>query len=291
MSENYSQDLSQKAEFANMFMIELLFENKPEPIDSDALFEAVQEKFGEAEAVAKEGEMLSYALYKYTAHFKDADLPAQVMLAQGLGFEPAKIDEFTRSQMWDVEDGRAILDRCRYKCFISDFFGGAALDYSERCEMLMDWLEVVLPFYPDCTAVWTPTAGKLTLPSDILNRNVPRSQRFIHTCVNARFFNISGSDAMVVDTLGMYAVDLPDVQLHFHGLDPNHVVNYVYNICVYNYDNDCPVKSGETIGGLDSSGHIDSDIYWRCQYEDSLIQPVRTVLDIEAGEFASGQRQ
>lgn len=299
MSESVRQDLSQKAEFANMFMIYMLFEEKPELLDVETVRRAAEEKFGgtepmitpSVETVSTQQELMSFAVKKYTAHFKDADIPPQVVLAQGLEFDSGKIGVMERSQLWDVQDGGELLDRCKYQCFISDMMGGAALDYKDRCEMLMDWLECVLPMFPTCKAVWVPTAGKLTSPESALNGNIPKNQRFIHTCVNARFFNIEGTNGdMIVDTLGMYAVDLPDVQLHFNGLEPDDVVNYVYNICIYNYDANAPIKSGETIDGLGGDGNISREVQWRCQYEDALIQPVRVVLDIEAGRFAAGRR-
>lgn len=299
MSESVRQDLSQKAEFANMFMIYMLFEEKPELLDVETVRRAAEEKFGgtepmitpSVETVSTQQELMSFAVKKYTAHFKDADIPPQVVLAQGLEFDSGKIGVMERSQLWDVHDGGELLDRCKYQCFISDMMGGAALDYKDRCEMLMDWLECVLPLFPTCKAVWVPTAGKLTSPESALNGNIPKNQRFIHTCVNARFFNIEGTNGdMIVDTLGMYAVDLPDVQLHFNGLEPDDAVNYVYNICIYNYDANAPIKSGETIDGLGGDGNISREVQWRCQYEDALIQPVRVVLDIEAGRFAAGRR-
>ncbi|MBQ8965067.1 DUF4261 domain-containing protein [Ruminococcus sp.] len=291
MSDEMKQDLSQQAGFANMLMIYLLFEEKPELIEPERFMQAAAKKFGDIDPVSSEGEMLSCAVKKYTSHFKDADIPPIALLAQGLEFDSSKYGELVRTQLWDMPDGGEILDKCRYSCFISDMMGGAALDYRDRCEMLMDMLEVALELFPQCKAVWTPTAGKLILPEKLLNGKVPRDQRFIFTCVNARFFNISGTNGdMVVDTLGMYAVDLPDVQLHFNGLDPNDVTNYVYNICIYNFANNAPIKSGETIDGLDKSGNISHEVMWRCQYEDALIQPARPVLDIEAGEYAAGRR-
>ena len=36
---------------------------------------------------------------------------------------------------------------------------------------------------------------------------------------------------------------------------------------------------------------MNPDIKWAVQYEDSLIQPVRTVIDINMGEYAAGTRQ
>ena len=43
------------------------------------------------------------------------------------------------------------------------------------------------------------------------------------------------------------------------------------------------------IAGLEN-GDMNPDIKWAVQYEDSLIQPVRTVIEINRGEYASGTR-
>ena len=290
MSDILQQDLSQEAEFSHMFMIELLFEERPALIDRDALEKAAREKFGEIETVMSGDEMISFAVKKYTAHFKEGDIPPMAVLAQGLEFDSSSVSEFDRYQLWDVRDGGELLDKCRFKCFVSEMMS-AVMDYKDRCEMMMDWLECVLPLMPECTAVWVPSAGKLMLPEAVLGNNIPREQRFVHRCVNARFFNIDGTDGdMIVDTLGMYAVGLPDVQLHFNGLEPDAVVDYAYNICLYNYDENAPIESGETIDGIGEDGRISMDVQWTCQYEDALIQPVRTVLDINPAEFAAGKR-
>ena len=45
--------------------------------------------------------------------------------------------------------------------------------------------------------------------------------RFIRFGVNVRFFNIQGTEAMLIDPVGMSTLFLPDVQYHFHGMDPN----------------------------------------------------------------------
>ena len=80
---------------------------------------------------------------------------------------------------------------------------------------------------------------------------------------------------MIVDTLGLYAIGLPDIQYHFHDLDPNAVVNHAYNAAAYIFDTDASIKDGETIDGISEQG-IDRSIQWKCQYERSLIQPDRT---------------
>ena len=94
---------------------------------------------------------------------------------------------------------------------------------------------------------------------------------------------------MLIDSLGMSTLFLPDVQYHFHGLNPNDVVNHAYNVLSYIYDNDNPIEDGNTIAGI-TDGNMNSDIKWKVQYEDSLIQPIREVIDINMGEYASGNR-
>ena len=83
---------------------------------------------------------------------------------------------------------------------------------------------------------------------------------------------------MLIDSLGMSAVDLPDVQYHFHDLDPDSVVNHAYTVLSYIYENNCPIESGETIDGL-QDGKISRDVQWVCQFEEALVQPARTVMD------------
>ena len=53
--------------------------------------------------------------------------------------------------------------------------------------------------------------------------------------------------------------------------------------------NDNPVGDGDTISGLEN-GELDSNVQWTLQYEDSLVQPVRAVRDVNMGEYASGTR-
>ena len=94
---------------------------------------------------------------------------------------------------------------------------------------------------------------------------------------------------MLVDTLGMSLLFLPDLQYHFRGLDPNRIVNHAYNTAFYLLINDNSIETGDTIDGItDGSAQPER---WICRYEEPLIQPVREVLDIDTGAHAAGNRQ
>ena len=66
-------------------------------------------------------------------------------------------------------------------------------------------------------------------------------------------------------------------------------IYYLYSVLYYIFEDDNPIDDGQTIAGLEN-GDMNPDIKWKVQYEDSLIQPVRTVIDINMGEYASGTR-
>ncbi len=63
----------------------------------------------------------------------------------------------------------------------------------------------------------------------------------------------------------------------------------LYNMLYFILENDNPVGDGDTISGLEN-GELDSKVQWTLPYEDSLVQPVRAVLDVNMGEYASGTR-
>lgn len=97
---------------------------------------------------------------------------------------------------------------------------------------------------------------------------MPKEARFIYYAVNVRFFNIQDSDDMIVDTVGMSTLFLPDLQYHFHDMDPNAVVNHAYNVLNYIFDNDNPIKSNDHIDGI-RNGKISQDVQWNVQYKNS----------------------
>lgn len=95
---------------------------------------------------------------------------------------------------------------------------------------------------------------------------------------------------MLVDSLGMSTLFLPDLQYHFHDMDPNTVVNHAYNMLLYIFDNANPIKSGDHVDGI-KDGKMSTEVQWKVQYEEALIQPIREVIDINMAEYASGKRQ
>jgi hypothetical protein len=104
--------------------------------------------------------------------------------------------------------------------------------------------------------------------------------------LNVRFFKISDSDGeMLMDTRGLAEVGLHDFQCHFRDLDPQEVARVLLNTAVYIYEKGPVIESGQTVAG------IEPDSKWRCQFENSLLEPKRELLDLNPGKpYAAGGR-
>ena len=57
----------------------------------------------------------------------------------------------------------------------------------------------------------------------------------------------------------------------------------------YLLNNDNSMKDGDTVDGI-RNGMIVQDIQRKCQYEDTLFQPARVVIDVCMDKYAAGNR-
>lgn len=275
-----------------MMMAQLLFTEKPEMADASALKAALEKIVGGVENISDKPDMPMFSVPKYKAVFKDAPqgIPVLANYIAPHEFSAENIDELSRSQFWDFEDGAEKIDEFKW-CVSLFSMMAAGLNYKEQAELFLAQIDAALQCYPSCEAIYVIQSCKLTTPEQFEEcKQYDLSGRFIRLAVNARFFNIDGTDDMIVDTLGFFVFGGADVQMHFRGIDPNYVVRYVYNIASYQFDKDFPVNSGDTLDSIGEDGNMQWEPQWKAQYEDSLIQPVRLVLDVNCGEYAAGTR-
>lgn len=236
-----------------VFMVQLLMKEKCAAPSVEQMIEILSKHLGKVEAFGdqnKEKGYFSFAAWDYQSEFSDAKVPVQLSIMGCEAFQADRIDEMKRSQMWNCQEDRdRILSECKYAVTCVDMLGGG-LKAQIRANMLMDYLEALLKLYPTCEAVYSLNSGKLILADTIRSGEVKGLDRFIQYCVNARFFNINGTNDHVVDTLGLSLLYIEDLQYHFHDMDPNWVVGHAYSMASYILSNDCPIKNGDTIDGI-----------------------------------------
>ena len=285
-----------------MMMVQLLFREKPKSASVEEIRAALEKRLGSLGEVpyvepSKESKsgfvMLPLTKYKVIFEDKPEGMPVAATFMGPMEFSADNIDEMQRSQFWDVKDGEQLINSCKWQVAINAMLS-SGLHYKEQAELLLAQVGAALDCYPDCCALYAFQTGKLTSPERFREgekAGLTLTHRFIDLFVNARFFRIQGTENdMVVDTVGFHTFLGSDVQVHFHGLTPDNVVNYVYNIADYQFENEFPIKSGETVDSLDENGKIQREPQWKTQYENSLIDPLRTVLDINCGQYAAGNR-
>lgn len=289
--KTFKQDLSNEKgrHPGGPFIIQMLFKESVPMPDKAEMTAVMKKHMGAAECFCHDEKTAGFAALEHIAEFKDGKAPVQLMVMGASRFEGEGFDAFTMSQMWDcMEDRERIFRECRYQVVAVDMLA-AALPALERANLDADFLDALAELYPDCEAFYFPNCGKLFPAEYVRSHQIKGPDRFIRFGVNVRFFNIEGTEDKLIDTLGMGTLFLPDLQYHFHGMDPNWVVNHAYNVASYLLVNDNPVESGETVDGIEK-GQMSRRVQWRCQYEEALVQPPREVLDINMGEYASGGR-
>ena len=291
MSQVFKQDLTDNSvRPGGLFFVELLMPKQCDMPTRDTMVEVFTKHLGPVDCFSYGAESAGFAPQNYKVHYEDndADISPTLMVTNCEKIDKPVLDDFERSQVWDCPNVDELLDECQYRVFATDMLA-SGLEPNERADMLVKYVDALLELYTSCKAVVFGPSRKFLSRETIENHPDKNVTRFIYYAVNVRYFSIQGTDDMMVDTLGMSTLFYPDLQYHFHGMNPDEIVNHAYSVLYYIFEHDNPIDDGQTIAGLEN-GDLNPDIKWKVQYEDSLIQPVHTVIDINLGEYASGTR-
>ena len=291
MSQVFKQDLTDNSvRPGGLFFVELLMPKQCDMPTRDTMVEVFTKHLGPVDCFSYGAESAGFAPQNYKVHYEDndADISPTLMVTNCEKIDKPVLDDFERSQVWDCPNVDELLDECQYRVFATDMLA-SGLEPNERADMLVKYVDALLELYTSCKAVVFGPSRKFLSRETIENHPDKNVTRFIYYAVNVRYFSIQGTDDMMIDTLGMSTLFYPDLQYHFHGMNPDEIVNHAYSVLYYIFEHDNPIDDGQTIAGLEN-GDLNPDIKWKVQYEDSLIQPVRTVIDINLGEYASGTR-
>ncbi|HZN66340.1 MAG TPA: DUF4261 domain-containing protein [Tepidisphaeraceae bacterium] len=274
-------------ELPGIYAAELLC-SAPPRLDRASLLAAIRSRLPDTQPLDDnpQSNLLAFVHPKHAVTYKEGALPAQSFVH--VSDQPPKAEFFAESiqQSWAFKDAAASASKCRATVFVSDMMA-SGLDYRDRLALFQNTLLAVLWLVP-CDGVHLHASRQIVHPkwiTDALAQDPPPS--FAAGVVNIRMFNISnaGPGEKVMDSLGLSALGLCDVQCHFRNLDPSAVARVLYNTAAYLFERGDVIGDGHTIGGI----HPGSK--WRCQHEDSLVPPTRVVLDLNPGApFAAGGR-
>lgn len=271
------------------YFIELLFEKESTDIDAEKISNLVSSNISENEIVFDSDIFNIFFLKNYLITNNDGikSFAGLSISKNYLSFNKDEISDLEFSQYIyqpvyeNKETPNKLLNMCTKKLLLGDWMC-ACLPYKKRCFLLHKFIKLALTQFPECKLIRVPSSGRLLTRDDFLNNPWPESISFIHEGITFRLFQITDdkNPEYVADTLGLYAIGLPDLQVHFHSLNPSDVTNRLEDYAAYIFSKGDIIRDDEKVSGLSE------DEFWYCQHDNSIIPPYRRVLDFEAGNFS-----
>ena len=247
------------------------------PVDKAALVEGWRQRLGQVEPVESQGEALHFALPDFSSRVGDQKVPLQlaVMALEGIG-----VDELAASlrQSWTWPDAGEVAAHCRASLTLSDFYG-AGIDRRIRLAVFHGALSSLLESLPVRAVQWLPSQ-QVVEPGAYLAR-LAAGDGLRGSALNVRRFRTQTGDGQalqVMDTMGLHAFGLPDLQVRFSGLDSARVEDWLYSHAGRLFE------EGERFVFQEGLVGPDNVEVWRFRPADASAPPERRVLDLGPGD-------
>jgi len=282
MTDGDSAGRQPEGEFAGAYGVEVLLDATPS-LDDAAVFAALQSRFaGQVDRMSPPGEtdFLLFAFPAYPSYYQGATaLPAQLFVAASPRPEAAERLAPSLEQTWDWPGARDTVRRCQATLLVTDMMA-SGLEPRPRLECFHKALSAVLDATPSALAIhWIRSQILVDPRAYHAVRQDPAASLLHGGPLNVRLFNVAdrGPSEYIMDTRGLTAFGLPDVQCHFGGLDRDEIARLLYNVGAYLFEQGDVIADGDTVPGV-HPGQT-----WTCRHEHALAPPRREVLDIDPG--------
>ncbi|WP_426334457.1 DUF4261 domain-containing protein [Paenibacillus silvae] len=268
--------------FHPVYMVEFLFREQPE-INRDVLQEALIKHTGQGRLDVKQGEneqdsqeMLLFYHLDHKVAFQEGSIPAQTCILPVHEIKERKRFAGALQQAWHWPEAGQAVASARYAIRIHDLFT-AAMPRKKRLALFQKAVLAVLDTL-DCDALYWYGSDKLVEPASYVESQ--EREEHLYAAMNVRMYQAGGTEEqreLVMDTVGLSALGVPDVQCHFTGLEPDTVAQTLLGAAYYIFDQGDVLQDGQTLGS--SGGRR-----WRCEHQSALIAPGRYVIDLDPGE-------
>ena len=262
-----------------LLMVKLFFEDKP--ILNDELIEKELKNRFEIiefpETSDKTENSRHYFFKDYEVKFAEGNIPAQATI-----FIPdenkIEYSELSNSfgQSWNWEHAEEAVKKCSYEILLTDLMS-RNLDYKERVEYFQKFVAgIVSAMKPN--AVWIRNSEVILEPNDFIEKSSQNNYQNVNTFMNVRLFNIQEEEnGMIMDTLGLNSLGLPDFEFRFIDYDPQQIAGLLFNYGNYIFENGVVIEHGNTIEGVNENEKL------KCYFNDSQLEPKRIVIEINNG--------
>jgi len=285
--------------FARVYAVELKY-RRPPLLDRSLLYEKMEQYTGkldqpeqqEAKAAGlavwesndeEKEKLLHFFHLNYMVSYAEGEMPAQTSLMD-IAHRPAEDYTTAVQQAWHWQDAAETLNECSYSLLLVDMMA-SRLDPISRLQLFTGALRAVLEAAP-CDAIYFRESDKIVEPNAYLS--AIDEGALLYGAMNIRYYQVegtgSGRQEGLMDSVGLAALGIPDVQCHFFDLDPSQMAGTLTDMAYYLFNQGDVISDGETIG-------FTEDMRWRCEHQYALAVPHRVVIDIDPGEPYYAGRQ
>ena len=209
--------------------------------------------------------------------FAEGSIPAQATIFVP---EENKIDfsELHNSfgQSWSWTEAEETVRKCSYEILLTDLMS-RNLDYKERIEYFQKFVASIISAM-NPSAIWVRNSEMIVKPTDFLEKSSQNNYQNINVFMNVRLFNIQETEGeMIMDTLGLNSLGLPDFEFRFTNYDVQQIAGLLFNYGHYIFENGVVIENGHTIEGIEENSK------WKCYFNRSQLEPKRIVIEINNG--------
>jgi hypothetical protein len=265
--------------FAVTFGVELFFKEMPGAFPSEQIKRRMTAFCGDVDMPGDSQESMLFFFKQHTVKFATGEMPVQVFVAKAGEGESNTDYEPSLRQSWQFRHVREVVAACPHRILVTDMMA-SGLEIHQRITLFQAALYVIVEaLRPDAIHFMR---SQLFIESEAYLANVPKSPSYDRLLgpLNVRLFKVEDDreSAVVMDTLGLSALGLPDLQIHCRDLDVNQLAGMLYGTGHYVFDNGDVIQDGNTLSGWEENQR------WKCRHEASLAEPRRVVVDINPGE-------
>ena len=250
------------------YAVDLLYEERP-LFSRDEVLAKLRDRCGAASAMdPSPGGGLNYFFPDLRVPFKEGTAPVQIAMAVNAGPIPADQAQAALKQAWDWAEAKDALARHQSHVVVSDLLG-AGLPYKSRLGFFQNVLGGILELLQPVAIRWR-ASQKLVNPAALVKALGPGEGRDpTKGAVNVRRTLVKAAGGVVMDTLGLGALGLPDFEVVLGERMPPLFDAMLRSLARYEYDLGDVIAEGRTVKGGGES--------FRCERGSSAVEPPREV--------------
>ena len=261
------------------YAVDLLYDELP-LFTRDEVLAKLRDRCGAASAMdPSPGGGLNFFFPDLRVPFKEGTAPVQVAIAVASSAIPADKIQAELQQTWDWAEVKDKLAKHQSHVVVSDLLA-AALPYKSRLGFFQNVLCGLLELMTPVAIRWRPS-GKLVNPAVLMKALEPGDGRDpIKGAVNVRRTLVKSTGGVVLDTLGLGALGLPDFEIELGSRMPALFDAMLRSIARYEYDLGDVITDGRTFKGGGEAFQVER--------AKSSVEPTRDVFVLKPNK-AAGQ--